>query len=620
MRRRLAKTLGGGALLLAVAFARQSQRHAPTSAPSEPHEARGVPELPDPRRQTERLTTRTLRLPTGLPAGLSCEEARKVVRQARAELAAEPPAVDAKALAEATADWLDPHGLWSVAPDAPIAAVLERNAEQLRAELEDVAGETSCRVSEETGAQLAAWSMHLRLILKEAEARAEHLDRRAAFELAAGDVFEDRLVERPARELARELGRRLGVVTRAYGPAMAEYVDLARERFLPELDPADWARIVLAAAVRAYVPLMDPHGGWAPLDEETSLYELDLESLPLDRLWGRMARTALGARIDAAPLDALAEGDLVLEVMQIPTAGLSVEQLEQLSLLDGGEGEALRSAVVLRAGDDEPRLVPILPPKEESIAASGTSPLPFELLPYGDGEVLVVSITDVPDDLGTRLSTTLFRAASPRVPRGLVLDLRGNGGGSTDGASDAISLFLPGATLFPMLRRDGTIEIERAREPLENERWTGPVAALVDGDTASAAEMIAGALAAYGRGVVIGSRTYGKGCAQEYLDDEVGAGVLRLTTIVYALPDGTPVQRVGLIPTLQLGVADSGERESWLLASLPPWRGPDLREPSRIGEVPWPPHRGKIGPCADELVCRALRSLGAPRPATARGK
>ena len=93
------------------------------------------------------------------------------------------------------------------------------------------------------------------------------------------------------------------------------------------------------------------------------------------------------------------------------------------------------------------------------------------------------------------------------MPTGIVLDLRGNGGGSTDGANAALGLFLPGARLFPMKRRDGVIETERAPEPPETDRWPGPVATLVDGDTASAAEMIAGALASYRRGAVAGYRT-----------------------------------------------------------------------------------------------------------------
>ncbi len=64
-----------------------------------------------------------------------------------------------------------------------------------------------------------------------------------------------------------------------------------------------------------------------------------------------------------------------------------------------------------------------------------------------------------------------------------------------------------------------------------------------------------------------GTPTFGKGCAQEYVDDDAHAGVLRLTTLVYALPDGTPVQRIGLVPQIRFpfvpqGDAFSNERRS----------------------------------------------------------
>jgi carboxyl-terminal processing protease len=196
-----------------------------------------------------------------------------------------------------------------------------------------------------------------------------------------------------------------------------------------------------------------------------------------------------------------------------------------------------------------------------------------------------------------------------------VLDLRGNGGGSTDGAIDALGLFLPGVPLFPMKRRDGSIEMDRSPEPAEGEAWGGPVATLVDGATASAAEMIAGALGVYKRGPSVGATTYGKGCAQEYVDDDARAGVLRLTTLLYALPDGSPVQRVGITPTLRVpfpGLAN--DREALLPHAPPTWRGPDVRE--RIGEsqaYQWPTHGGAVGPCRDADVCRAMRSLGTKR-------
>jgi carboxyl-terminal processing protease len=234
-----------------------------------------------------------------------------------------------------------------------------------------------------------------------------------------------------------------------------------------------------------------------------------------------------------------------------------------------------------------------------------------------------VTIHDVRDDLGGELANAIHeeRDHDTRPVEGLVIDLRGNGGGSTEGAIAALGLFVPGAPLFPMKRRDGSIQTDRAPEPPNLERWTGPVATLVDGDTASAAEMIAGALAVYHRAPSVGSQTYGKGCAQEYLDDEAETGILRLTTLLYALPDGSPVQRVGLAPSLLLGWGEGSppraadmEREATLAHAPPTWRGPDVRDREIMTEseaIVWPQHGGAVGPCTDADVCRALRALGA---------
>lgn len=57
---------------------------------------------------------------------------------------------------------------------------------------------------------------------------------------------------------------------------------------------------------------------------------------------------------------------------------------------------------------------------------------------------------------------------------------------------------------------------------------------------------MAGALASYHRAVVVGDHTYGSGCAQESLEDDAHAGVLRLTTLLFSLPDGSPVQKTGI--------------------------------------------------------------------------
>jgi carboxyl-terminal processing protease len=118
----------------------------------------------------------------------------------------------------------------------------------------------------------------------------------------------------------------------------------------------------------------------------------------------------------------------------------------------------------------------------------------------------------------------------------------------------------------------------------------------------------------------VGQPTYGKGCAQEYLDDDVRVGVLRLTTLLYALPDGSPVQGVGLEPSLLLpsdahGSAHfdaPGEREADVPNAPPTWRGPDVRDRTQVPPrvAAWPEHRGRVGPCRDPEVCRALVALG----------
>jgi carboxyl-terminal processing protease len=317
----------------------------------------------------------------------------------------------------------------------------------------------------------------------------------------------------------------------------------------------------------------------------------------------------------------------------VATAGLSYEQLEQLGYA-ASEARPPAAAVVLRAGSKLPLTMSIGEPPAAAKGAAASDDddiaLGVDRVEYGDGDVAVVAIHDVHDDLGDALTRSMLRERerSGRSLVGVVLDLRGNGGGSTDGAIDALGLFIPGAPLFPMKRRDGSLETDRAPEPPNVDCWRGPVATLVDGDTASAAEMLAGALAAYHRGPVVGTTTFGKGCAQEYLDDEPHAGVLRLTTLLYALPDGSAVQRVGLAPTLRFPFTTSepNDREAFLAHAPPTWRGPDVRDRSILvhaedgtWSTAWPSHGGDVGPCKDPELCRALRLLGAAPP-TARRK
>jgi carboxyl-terminal processing protease len=571
-------------------------------------------------------------LPTGAPTSLHCDDARAIVEQAQTLMAAVPPGVDAAKFADAMADWLDPHGLWSAAPDAPAGAVIRRLADGLLEEIQAPQGSGPCSAALEVGRELTAWSAELRQMLDEGaregnektphllparSLRASRAAAEEAFRFASSTPFEDGAVTHSARDLAHELGRELGALDAAYGASVAPYTEASKDRAAPPLSEDDWSEVVIAAAVRAYIPQLDAHGAWAPLDEEISIYDLGLEADPPERLWTEMTRTAVGVRIDHGAVPPLEDGDVVLRVQGVALAGVSVEQAEQLSVSNDGHNGAPTKVTVLRPRGSGPVEVEVMP-AAPGVASSPPPPdYKVDFVRYADGRAAVVAIPDVPDDLGARLGAALDRARAARDVRGLVLDLRANGGGSTDGAIAALGMFLPGASLFPMRRRDGGIEVERAPDVPADKRWNGPVAVLVDGDSASAAEMIAGALSSYHRAVVIGDRTYGKGCAQEYLDDDAHAGVLRLTTLLFCLPDGAPVQKTGILPNVRLSLPAATEREAMVTRALEAWRGPDVREGAKTREVPWPTHGGRVGPCRDETICRALRAVGAA-PAAAR--
>ncbi|MEO8904644.1 MAG: S41 family peptidase [Polyangiaceae bacterium] len=554
---------------------------------------------------------RPLRVPSGDPPRLRCADARAIVAEVRRRLPTEPPRVSPHAFADLWTDWFDPHGLWSAAPDAPLSDLAHAHASALLDELEGGARAAPCSSALALGAQAKHWVDGLRSVFEQARAEAPSVRFARALAGITEPAFEDEQVARPARQLAADLGRRVGEFAKV-APAIADGpASAALSRFFPDYSVEEWSEVVLAAAVRAYVPAIDPHGEWAPLEEEWALFEGDPSDTATPALWSNMLRTPLGARIVEAPRAPLEMDDLVLSVDGVEVAGLSVEQVEQLARVEPPHGQSMRAVRVLRG--TQPTPLDLLVGLPQDGVESG-QPLRTTRIRYGTGSVVVIPISEVGDRLGDDLADALSTVREEEEPLGVVLDLRGNGGGSTDGAADALGLFLPGAPSFPLIHRGVVSEVMRASAPDSDVGWKGPVAVLVDGYTASAAEMIAGALDSYGRGPLLGAHTFGKGCVQEYFDDHTGQGVLRLTTLLVALPDGSALQQVGLEPEWLLGLPAADEHEADLQGSAHGASGPDVRNHAKMATIPWPSARGHVGPCEDPVVCRALARLGTGLP------
>lgn len=152
-------------------------------------------------------------------------------------------------------------------------------------------------------------------------------------------------------------------------------------------------------------------------------------------------------------------------------------------------------------------------------------------------------------DVDERLDEEINRLRRQDL-QGLILDLRDNPGGLLDSAREVADKFLDGAVLI--VRTAGRRSDEKQWFAMREGTYPHfPVTVLINGSTASAAEIVAGALGDHQRAVVIGERSYGKGSVQEVVELEHHGGAIKLTTAYYYLPSGRCIQRT--VKTIQDG-------------------------------------------------------------------
>ena len=164
------------------------------------------------------------------------------------------------------------------------------------------------------------------------------------------------------------------------------------------------------------------------------------------------------------------------------------------------------------------------------------------------GGIGYVSLARFGDDAARQVRAAIVRLKAGGM-RALVLDLRGNGGGYGDEAKKIASEFIASGPIFTTRERGGATTVERAAGGVA---FDGTLAVLVDGDTASASEIVAGALQDTHRAVIIGTKTFGKGVVQSIFPLPDGAA-MKVTTARYMTPNGRDIDRIGLVPDIVVG-------------------------------------------------------------------
>ena len=322
--------------------------------------------------------------------------------------------------------------------------------------------------------------------------------------------------------------------------AFGEIFDLVKEQYIRPVDD----RELLEDAIRGMVSGLDPHSAYLTTEEHRELQEgtsgefggLGIEITAEDGLIRIITPLDDSPAYDAG----LLPGDLVTRV-----DGESVRDLtatEAAKRIRGHPGTAV-TLTILREGEEGPLEFTVVRDIVEIASVKS------ELIEPGFARIRVSRFQT---QTGARLLEAIRRVeeANGGPLAGAVLDLRNNPGGILSGAVSVADAFLD----------DGLIVYTEGRDPDSREEYYAkpsdflsgvPIVALVNGGSASAAEIVAGALQDRRRAVIAGSRTFGKGSVQTIVSLDDGSA-LKLTTSRYYTPSGHSIQARGIIPDIEL--------------------------------------------------------------------
>ena len=167
----------------------------------------------------------------------------------------------------------------------------------------------------------------------------------------------------------------------------------------------------------------------------------------------------------------------------------------------------------------------------------------YEIL---DGNIGYVMVYDFLGDAveGFRTALEAFQAANVT---GMIIDLRNNGGGLLDASVEMADMILPEGTVVSVRDKNGAEEAFT----IDGEYYDVPMVVLVNGYSASASEILSGAIRDTGEGTLVGTKTFGKGVVQSVIDFPDGSG-LKVTTARYFTPSGECIHGVGIEPDVEI--------------------------------------------------------------------
>jgi carboxyl-terminal processing protease len=320
--------------------------------------------------------------------------------------------------------------------------------------------------------------------------------------------------------------------------SFTQALELVKRNYVEDPNSKD----MIEGAIRGMISNLDPHSSYMP---ERAFKEMNMDIKGEFQGVGiqigiKNQQLTVIAPIEDTPAfrAGIAAGDKILKINDEWTKDMTIEQA--VDKMRGPKGTQVR-LLILREGWDKPREFKITRDviKVQSVKS--------KML---DNEIGYLKIIQFQGQTGQEVDKAL-KGLEAKSMKKLILDMRNNPGGILDASVDVSSMFLSKDKLVVYLQGRQTSD---RRDYLTSGSWLTrdyPIVVLVNTGSASASEIVAGALQDSKRAVIVGTQTFGKGSVQTVFPLESGGGI-RLTTAKYYTPSGRSIQNVGITPDIEV--------------------------------------------------------------------
>jgi carboxyl-terminal processing protease len=316
------------------------------------------------------------------------------------------------------------------------------------------------------------------------------------------------------------------------------------------VEPQDNHKLV-QGAIKGMVQSLDPHSSFLSKDEHQELLSetkgsfsgIGVEITVRDNL------LTVVSPIEGTPAykAGIQAGDRIIKIDGKPAADMTLP--EAVKSIRGEKGTKVTLTVV-REGVEKPL---------EFTVTRDVIPIRSVRSTLLNPKIAYVRISNFQSKTTNDLSAELEKLENGRNLEGLILDLRNNPGGLLSQAIDVSDLFLESGVIVSTKGRESSQDMKATAHKKKKDR-SYPIILLVNGGSASAAEIVAGALQDNKRALILGTKTFGKGSVQTIIPLSDGSG-LRLTTAIYYTPSGRSIQASGIEPDVEVKFIPPVEEE-----------------------------------------------------------